>query len=145
MNNPIKKRQNKKLNCPHCGQIFQRAQGLAGHIRYKHAAVVSKAAQPTAKKNGNAVPALEPVAPLLGPGESPSETKSVPTTASVSAAQGVPNNGAHEHLKTALEALSQRQQQIDAKLTRMEALQSEKEMIRKQLDAVNTALQAFGG
>jgi hypothetical protein len=57
----------------------------------------------------------------------------------------VPNNGAHEHLQTALQELTQRNQQIEADLARLEGLQAEKEIIRKQIDAVNVALQAFGG
>ena len=57
----------------------------------------------------------------------------------------VSNNGAHEHLKTALEVLTQRSRRIEKELSRMEALQAEKEAIHKQIDAVNSALQAFGG
>ena len=143
MNNLIRKRKTKKLNCPHCGQIFQRAQGLGGHIRYKHASVVSKAAQPDPKNRG-AVAGLEPgVTPSRRP-ESMSESKSVPASVAVPTPQSVPDIGAHEHLKTALEALTQRQKEIDEELARMEMSQSEKQMIRKQLDAVRVALQAFG-
>jgi hypothetical protein len=60
-------------------------------------------------------------------------------------AAAVSNNGAHEHLKTALLELTQRNRQIDDELARMEGLQAEKEIISKQIDAVNVALQAFGG
>ena len=73
-----------------------------------------------------------------------SESKSVPASVAVPTPQSVPDIGAHEHLKTALEALTQRQKEIDEALARLEMLQSEKQMIRKQLDAVNVALQAFG-
>jgi len=49
----IKRRQNnkKKLTCPHCGQTFQRAQALGGHIRYKHAeTLASRQAAPKRRK-----------------------------------------------------------------------------------------------
>jgi hypothetical protein len=69
----------------------------------------------------------------------------VPAAASEAPAAAVSNNGAHEHLKTALEELTQRSRQIGEELSRMEGLQAEKEIIRKQIDAVGSALQAFGG
>ena len=55
----------------------------------------------------------------------------------------VPSTGAHEHLKLALEVLSQRNRQIDEALARRAALRAEKEAIRKQIDALNLALPAF--
>jgi septal ring factor EnvC (AmiA/AmiB activator) len=54
-----------------------------------------------------------------------------------------PNASAAEHLKTALQELTQRQQNIDEQLSRIETLQSEKETITKQIAALNAALQAF--
>ena len=48
-----------------------------------------------------------------------------------------------EHLKTALQELTQRQLGIDEQLSRIETLRSEKEAVTKQIDAVNAALQAF--
>ena len=47
--------------------------------------------------------------------------------------------------KRQLQELTRRNQQIEADLARLEGLQAEKEIIRKQIDAVNAALQAFGG
>jgi hypothetical protein len=55
----------------------------------------------------------------------------------------VPSSGAHEHLKLALEVLSQRNRHIDESLARRAALRAEKEAIRKQIDALNSALLAF--
>jgi 5'-deoxynucleotidase YfbR-like HD superfamily hydrolase len=54
-----------------------------------------------------------------------------------------PNASAQEHLKTALQELTQRQRDVDEQLSRIETLQSEKGAITKQIDAVNAALQAF--
>jgi hypothetical protein len=54
-----------------------------------------------------------------------------------------PNASVEEHLKTALQELTQRQHEIDEQLSRIETLQSEKETITKQIDAVNAALQTF--
>jgi hypothetical protein len=48
-----------------------------------------------------------------------------------------------EHLKLALQELTQRQREIDEQLFRIETLQSEKEAIAKQITAVDAALQAF--
>jgi hypothetical protein len=54
-----------------------------------------------------------------------------------------PNASVEEHLKTALQELTQRQSEIDEQLSRTESLQLEKEAIAKQIDAVSAALQAF--
>ena len=45
--------------------------------------------------------------------------------------------------KKALAELVRRSAEIDEQLTRLEAMQGEKEMIRKQIDALNSALQSF--
>lgn len=118
MRNSVQKPKNKTLTCPHCDQTYNTRPALAAHIRDKHANTLpSGIAQPQAKKEkkGNAMP--------------------------VSVA--LPSMGAHEHLKTALEALTQRNRQITEELARREALQAEKQVIRKQIDAVNSALQVF--
>jgi hypothetical protein len=139
MKKTIPNRPNNKLSCPHCGQTFQRAQALGGHIRYKHASTLAaKPTRPQAKEkekkdNRRKAPAL--------PVTTPAPT--VPPAAPMPRA--VPNSGAYEHLQTALQELTQRNHQIDEDLARLEGLQAEKEIIRKQIDAVNSALQAFAG
>jgi hypothetical protein len=50
------------------------------------------------------------------------------------------NTGAYEHLATALEMLTQRSRQIEEELARVETLQAEQEMIRKQIEAINAAM-----
>ena len=72
-------------------------------------------------------------------------TSTVLVAPSVPTLGAVPNGGAHEHLQAALQELTQRNQQIEVDLARLEVLHVEKESIRKQIDAVNVALQAFGG
>ena len=152
----IKRRQNnkKKLTCPHCGQTFQRAQALGGHIRYKHAeTLASRQAAPKGRKkvetsvaapepnfetNREAESVLEPVA-VVATVESLVLPASVVSTESVAT-----NSGAHQHLKTALAELIERQGQIDEDLARLQALQVEKEVVGKQINAVRLALQAFG-
>ena len=54
-----------------------------------------------------------------------------------------PSAGVEEHLKTALQELTQRQRDVEEQLSRIETLQSEKDAITKQIDAVSAALQAF--
>ena len=58
----------------------------------------------------------------------PASTVSV--AASVPMLGAVPNGGAHEHLQAALQELTQRNQQIEADLARLEVLHVEKESIR---------------
>ena len=150
----IKRRQNnkKKLTCPHCGQTFQRAQALGGHIRYKHAETLAStpaarkerkkaetpvaATEPNLETNRVAKSVLQPVAVVVAV-----ESAGVLVVSTESAAT---NSGAHQHLKTALAELIERQGQIDEDLTRLQALQVEKEVVGKQINAVRLALQAFG-
>lgn len=141
MKNKVQK-QNKKLTCPHCGQTFGRAQALGGHIRFKHGSISSSL--PAQAEAGKAKNVAAPPTPERVPAPE-SSPLSIATPAATSEAQPgvVSSDGAHEHLKTALEKLTQRSRQIDEELSRMEALQAEKELIRKQIEAVNSALQAF--
>jgi hypothetical protein len=53
------------------------------------------------------------------------------------------NTGAYEHLATALEMLTQRSRQIEEELARVETLQAEQDMIRKQIEAINAAMPVF--
>ena len=138
MKNTVQK-QNKKLTCPHCGQTFGRAQALGGHIRFKHPSIPSSEAAQAEVKEVAAPPTRKRVP---APESSPLSVNS-PTFASEAQPAAMSKNGAHEHLKTALKELTERSRQIDEELSRMEALQAEKELIRKQIDAVNSALQAF--
>ena len=108
----------KKLQCPHCDRAFARPSSLSTHIRYLH---------PGKSQSATALPTTTP--PKM----------SAPAPAPVVA----PNASVEEHLKTALQELTQRQHEIDEQLSRIETLQSEKETITKQIDAVNAALQTF--
>ena len=129
-------------SCPHCGRAFERPQALASHLRFAHADTLrSKTARPQAKKKEEkgrkeSVPGSVRVAVAAV-----SASALAPVTPPVPV---VSNTGAHEHLKTALEGLTQRQCQIEEELSRMAALHSEKEILHKQIDAVNLAMQAFG-
>jgi transposase-like protein len=130
-------------SCPHCGRAFERPQAFASHLRFAHADTLpSKTAPPKAKKEKKGH--TEPV-----PRSVPVAVAVVPASALASVSPPVPaivsNTGAHEHLKTALEGLMQRERQIEEELSRLTALQAEKETLRKQIDAVNSALQAFVG
>jgi len=130
-------------SCPHCGRAFERPQALASHLRFAHADTLpSKTAHLQAKKKeekGRTEPTL---------GSVPVAVAAVPASALAHVTLPVPvvvsSTGAPEHLKTALEGLTQRQRQVEEELSRMAALQSEKEILRKQIDALNLAMQAFG-
>jgi len=104
----------KEPTCPQCGKTFTAPHRLAQHIQYRHPDKSSVATAP-------------------------------PTTTgpSGSAPASAPNTSVEEHLKTALQELTQRQLGIDEQLSRIETLRSEKEAVTKQIDAVNAALQAF--
>ena len=150
----IKRRQNnkKKLTCPHCGQTFHRAQALGGHIRYKHAETLASrpAAAKGRKKDETPVAAPEPNLEASRVAESMLEPVAVVAAVEssavlvVSTESAVTNTGAHQHLKTALAELIERQRQIDEDLARLQALQAEKEVVGKQINAVKLAVQAFG-
>ena len=108
----------KKLMCPYCDKVFSRPSSLSTHIRYLHPGKSQAAAALPAAT----LPKIS--APALAPGFAP-------------------NGGVEEHLKTALQELTQRQGHINEQLSRIETLQLEKETITKQIDAVNAALQSF--
>jgi hypothetical protein len=110
----------KKLKCPHCDQSFARASSLSTHIHYRHATKAAAASTAPAAKAS--------------------------TMASPASARVVESNAsAEEHLKIALQELTQRHRDVEEQLSRMGALQSEREAIAKQIDAVNAALHAFEG
>ena len=126
---------------------------MGGHIRYKHTeALASKHAAPKERKKAKR-PVAAPDPNLETNREAESVLESVAVVAAV-ASLALPasvvstesvatNSGAHQHLKTALAELIERQGQIDEDLTRLQALQVEKEVVGKQVNAVNLALQAF--
>jgi hypothetical protein len=106
----------KTATCEHCGQSFTTANRLATHVKYRH----------SRPQEGKPLPAATPSALIQ------SEAALLDIPASVD-----------QHLKTALDELTQRQQDIEDQLSRMESLKSEKEAIGKQIAAVHAALQAF--
>lgn len=139
MSKAAKKKPAEKFVCPECAKEFQNLAGLRGHLAYKHKA------PPKVEKSTKPRPPKAREKEKKGDSVTRSETGPGTTTAPAAPIAAVSNTAAHEHLKTALQELTQRNRQIDEELARMESLQVEKEMMRKQIDAVNSALQAFGG
>jgi uncharacterized C2H2 Zn-finger protein len=126
----------KALRCPHCGKTFQRAQALGGHVRYVHADKLGLPKVATTKrkaKTGGKRPTLKDTKPPTLPVGTGGSLRGAPLL----------NTGAHEHLTTALEMLMQRSRQIEEELGRVETLQAEQAAIRKQIDAINAAMQVF--
>jgi hypothetical protein len=115
-----------ELRCPECGKTFTAPQGLSGHMRYIHPA------QPASKTLDS-----QPEPPTAATAVSASEHDGVAPVAAPSA------NGVQEHLKAAVAALKQRQQEIERDLTHLHALQVEKERIANELHAVTAALEVF--
>ena len=107
--------QRRHLKCPHCGKSFQNTQGLSGHIRYQHS-----------KQNAPTTP-------------QPDVRQKVKVGAPT-----LPSTKAHEHLQAAFAVLSQRDREIEEAITRLEALKTEKEAVRREPEAVNAALGVFG-
>ena len=124
------------LVCPHCGKTFQRAQALGGHVRYVHADKLGLPKVATTKQNAKTQGKRRPL----------KETKTSaapPAAGEDKRGKLVLNTGAYEHLATALEMLTQRSRQIEEQLARVETLQAEQDMIRKQIDAINAAMPVF--
>jgi hypothetical protein len=109
--------QTKKVTCPHCDQTFATPHRLDTHLQYRHPDKSPAATAPpmTAAPKGSAAPA-----PVVAP-----------------------NASAQQHLQTALQELTKRQRDIDEQLSTIMSLQSEKQAITKQIDAVKAAMQAF--
>jgi hypothetical protein len=141
-----------KFVCPECAKEFQNLAGLRGHLAYKHKAP-TKMEKSTKRRSVGVPPKGATVTPKSSATQSRPRTESLQTPKALPVTRSAPkvpvaavsNNGAHEHLKTALRELTQRNRQIDEELARMEGLQAEKEIVSKQIDAVSAALQAFGG
>lgn len=132
MSQAAKTKPAEKFVCPECAKEFQNLAGLRGHLAYKHKAPI-KVEKSTKSQSARVQPKA---AATVTPKSSAPEPKPRPESAGS-------NTGAHEHLKTALLALTERNGQIDEELARMEGLRVEKEIISKQIDAVNAALHAF--
>ena len=126
----------KALSCPHCGKTFQRAQALGGHVRYVHADKLGLPKVVTTKQNAKTQEKRRPLKetkPRAAPPGAGEDKRGKP----------VLNTGAYEHLATALEMLTQRSRQIEEELARVETLQAEQDMIRKQIEAINAAMPVF--
>ena len=100
--------------CPECGKNFKNAGALGGHRAYIH-----KGWKKETEVIGGAI--------------------TLPPAASSSTA-----NGAHDHLRAARESLIGLEQQFEIELKRLAEVQADRERVRRELDAVNTALQVFG-
>jgi hypothetical protein len=105
----------KKVACPTCGVLYTPGVGLASHIRFRH----GDAAQ--------AIPAATNKAPAAAP-----------------AITVMPIIDARTHLQTAIDQLTARKSQIDQELGKMDALRNEGAAIGKRIEALDTAMRAFG-
>jgi uncharacterized Zn finger protein (UPF0148 family) len=126
-----------RIVCPDCGRTFKTQAALGGHRAYLH--------KTAPKKAQSARPQM--VAPAsrdnVGKKSATSSKEESPDIAIATAASPILNTP-EEHLRAAREALVARDQQIEDELKRVTDLQAEKERVRRELDAVNTALEVFG-
>ena len=125
--------------CPECGKAFKTLAGLGGHRAYFHKAPKegTGAAKPQVALTGQRAPTHSAVKKGANAAEHQPPAVSHPSFLTPSL------NSAHEHLRAAREALAGRHQQIEDELKRITELQADKERVQRELDAVNTALQAF--
>jgi predicted RNA-binding Zn-ribbon protein involved in translation (DUF1610 family) len=152
-----------RVACPLCGQTFTATSNLAQHFRYRHpgksmTAVVKKPAAVT--KASVAKQSADHTCPHCGqkfgiahnlgqhlkfrhPDKTavkaavPRAAAPVAVLAKIAAEPGSPL----EHLQMALQNLTQRESAINGQL---DALQTEKASVAKQIDLVNAALAGFG-
>ena len=109
---------------------------MGGHVRYVHA---DKLGLPKVVTTRQSTKTEEKKRPLRR-----TKPSAVPVAAGdVKGDTPVLNTGAHEHLATALEMLTQRSRQIEVELARVETLQAQQDMIRKQIEAINAAMPVF--
>ena len=109
---------------------------MGGHVRYVHADKLGLPKVVTTKQNAKTQEKRRPL----------KETR--PSAAPPAAGKGkrgapVLNTGAYEHLANALEMLTQRSRQIEEELARVETLQAEQDINRKQIEAINAAMPVF--
>lgn len=164
---PMKQLTESKLECPHCGKKFAALSGLASHLHFVHpgkkagaqpktAQSAAVAAKPDAGAGahkcshcGQSFTAPHRLAQHIQfrhAGKSPAKAApAASTTASVSAIPAAPATTVQGHLASALQELTQRQRDIELQLARIDSLNAEKEAIGRQIDALNTALEAFKG
>ena len=126
--------------CPDCGKAFKSQAALGGHRAYLHKKGPKKAAEPASTRIVAAVSTQSDG--KTGTGAAKPRTPAM--AKSMAAAPRPTLNGAHEHLRAAHEALVGRDEYIEGELKRLTELQTEKEQVRRELDAVNAALQVFG-
>ena len=115
-----------ELQCPFCKQTSSRSQGLAAHIRSRHAKQYPKWLKTPNRlvdaSNGAVAPkvATQPPQP-----EPPAIVQAIQTEAPVSAPQNVAANPALDLLKQAHRQLVERRQSIEGELSRLTGLTKE--------------------
>ena len=123
--------------CPGCGKAFKTLAALGGHRAYLHKSAPKKAAQPISRQIARAVSSIAGKRKAGTP-----KPQIFPSSMAVAPSPIL--NSAHEHLRAAREALVGRDQYIEGELKRLTELQAEKERVRRELDALDTALEVFG-
>jgi hypothetical protein len=133
-----------ELRCPFCEQTSSRSQGLAAHIRNRHAKQYPKWLKTPTRladaSNGAVAPrvATQPAQP-----EPPAIAQAIQAEAAVSVPQTIAANPALDLLKQAHRQLVERRQSIESELSRLTGLTKELETINTQIQALDKTLGVF--
>lgn len=130
------------LQCPFCELTSSRAQGLAAHIRGRHAKQYPKWLK-TPSRLEDAAKAPVAAKPMKPAPEPPAIAQAVQAKARMASHPAVEANPALDLLKKAHAQLLERRQSIEAELARLAKLTTELETVNTHIEALEKTLGVF--